>query len=411
MSGIRIKCSNTEGHGEQTLCDVIRNSCNDAIMQIGQKLGVDRFCKYMKLFGFGSRTGLDLSGEAAGIIGDAETMGQVDLATASFGQGFTCTMVQEAAALASVINGGSYYRPHVVQNILDSGGNVKKTFDRILMKQILSDDVSDMLRQYMKESVESGTSRYAKVDGYSMGGKTGTAQKIPRGNGKYIVSWIGFVPAANPKAVIYCIVDEPNVLDQADNRFPQWISRDILRQMLPYLGIYPDEPSDPADEYLYMDFDNPTGKKVITSAYEVTQGDDEGETAEGAEAAGTEGQTDEEAEPESYIADIDEDGNLLNADGHFIDGEGYLINDDLEYVDENDNVIDAQYRIRAGEKSKAPGSSGAANLPAARVSPNADTVADTNVPEPQGNENEANTAGGNTLQTYGYTNEEAGFEE
>ena len=120
---------------------------------------------------------------------------------------------------------------------------------------------------------------------------------------------------------------------------------------------------------------------------------------------------DEEAEPESYIADIDEDGNLLNADGHFIDGEGYLINDDLEYVDENDNVIDAQYRIRAGEKSKAPGSSGAANLPAARVSPNADTVADTNVPEPQGNENEANTAGGNTLQTYGYTNEEAGFEE
>ena len=411
VSGIRIKCSNTEGHGEQTLCDVIRNSCNDAIMQIGQKLGVDRFCKYMKLFGFGSRTGLDLSGEAAGIIGNAETMGQVDLATSSFGQGFTCTMVQEASALSSVINGGSYYRPHVVQNILDSGGNVKKAFDRILMKQILSDDVSDMLRQYMKESVESGTSRYAKVDGYSMGGKTGTAQKIPRGNGKYIVSWIGFVPAANPQAVIYCIVDEPNVLDQADNRFPQWISRDILRQMLPYLGIYPDEPSDPTDEYLYMDFDNPTGKKVITSAYEVTQEDDEGETTEAAEDAGTEGQTDGEAEPESYIADIDEDGNLLNADGHFIDGEGYLINDDLEYVDENDNVIDAQYRIRAGEKSKAPGSSGAANLPAARVSPNADTVADTNVPEPQENENEADTAGGNTLQTYGYTNEEAGFEE
>jgi stage V sporulation protein D (sporulation-specific penicillin-binding protein) len=268
-----------------------------------------------------------------------------------------------------------------------------------------------MLRQYMKQSVENGTSRYAKVDGYSMGGKTGTAQKIPRGNGKYIVSWIGFVPAENPQVEIYCIVDEPNVLDQADNRFPQWIARDILRQMLPYLGIYPDEPSNPQNEYLAMDFDNPTGTKVITSAYEVTLGDDEGETVERAEDAGTDGETDGEAEPESYIADIDEDGNLLNADGHFIDGEGYLINDDLEYVDENDNVIDAQYRIRAGEKSKAPGSSGAANLPAARVSPNADTVADTNVPEPQGNENEADTAGGNTLQTYGYTNEEAGFED
>ena len=267
------------------------------------------------------------------------------------------------------------------------------------MEEVLSPDVSEALRTYMKASVDDGTSVYAKVDGYSMGGKTGTAQKIPRGNGKYIVSWVGFVPFDDPQVVIYCIIDEPNVADQADNRFPQWVARDILREILPYLGIYPDEAPDSTNEYLSMDFNNPTGDRVITSAMELDE-----------EAGDLEGtvQEEEDEEPKSYIASIDEDGNLLNADGHFIDAEGYLINDDLLYVDENDNVVDEAFKIRAGEKSRAP-KAGAEENEEDLGTPTADTVADTNVPEVQGTENAADTAGGNTLETDGYTNEEAGL--
>ena len=399
VSGVHIKCSNNEGHGEETLLDVIRNSCNDGLMQIGAKLGVGEFSRYQKMFGFGSRTGIDVSGEAAGIIGEADTMGQVDLATASFGQGFTCTMIQEAAAISAVVNGGNYYRPHFMGSIESGSGKAGRSFDRVLMEEVLSPDVSEALRTFMKASVDDGTSVYAKVDGYSMGGKTGTAQKIPRGNGKYIVSWVGFVPFDDPQVVIYCIIDEPNVADQADNRFPQWVARDILREILPYLGIYPDEAPDSTNEYLSMDFNNPTGDRVITSAMELDEeaGDLEG-TAQG----------EEDEEPKSYIASIDDDGNLLNADGHFIDAEGYLINDDLLYVDENDNVVDEAFKIRAGEKSRAP-KAGAEENEEDLGTPTADTVADTNVPEVQGTENAADTAGGNTLETDGYTNEEAGL--
>ena len=404
VSGVRIKCSNTEGHGEESLLDVVKNSCNDGLMQIGSLLGVGEFCKYQKMFGFGMRTGIDLSGEAAGIVAAADTMGQVDLATASFGQGFTCTMIQEIAAVSSIVNGGYYYRPHIVKNVLDVNGTAIRSTDSVMMKQVLSSDVSAMLREYMKASVDAGTSQYAKVDGYSMGGKTGTAQKIPRGNGKYLVSFIGFVPYENPQLVIYCIVDEPNVADQADNRYPQWIARDILRQVLPYMNIFPDEAPSSGNEYLTLDFNNPTGEQVITSIAQLS----ENKTAETEE-----GQTENAGEEEetSYIASIDEDGNLLNADGHFIDAEGYLINDDLEYVDENDHVVDAEYRIRAGETSNAPSgdTAGAEETERWYGTPNADTVADTNVPEVQGIENAADTAGGNTAETDGYTNEEAGL--
>ncbi len=399
VSGVHIKCSNNEGHGEETLLDVIRNSCNDGLMQIGAKLGVGEFSRYQKMFGFGSRTGIDVSGEAAGIIGEADTMGQVDLATASFGQGFTCTMIQEAAAISAVVNGGNYYRPHFMGSIESGSGKAGRSFDRVLMEEVLSPDVSEALRSFMKASVDDGTSVYAKVDGYSMGGKTGTAQKIPRGNGKYIVSWVGFVPFDDPQVVIYCIIDEPNVADQADNRFPQWVARDILREILPYLGIYPDEAPDSTNEYLSMDFNNPTGDRVITSAMELDE--------EAGDLEGT-AQEEEDEEPKSYIASIDEDGNLLNADGHFIDAEGYLINDDLLYVDENDNVVDEAFKIRAGEKSRAP-KAGAEENEEDLGTPTADTVADTNVPEVQGTENAADTAGGNTLETDGYTNEEAGL--
>lgn len=300
VDGVRIRCSKTDGHGRETLSDAISNSCNDVLMQVGAKLGIDRFSSYQKMFGFGERTGIDLSGEATGIIGDADTMGDVDLATASFGQGFTCTMIQEASAVASVINGGNYYRPHVVSRITNESGATVRSFDKVLMKQTVSKDVSDLLRSYMKASVDKGTSMYSKVDGYSSGGKTGTAQKIPRGNGKYLVSWIGFAPYRNPKVLIYVVVDEPNVKNEDDNRYPQWIARDILSEVLPYLNVAKDEKHDANNWHLRLDLTNPDGQAVADTTTDTNvpevQGTEKASDTKGGNTAETDGYTNEEAQ-------------------------------------------------------------------------------------------------------------------
>ena len=241
VAGTRIKCSDVQGHGQETLSDVIMNSCNDGMMQIVEKMGSDEFCKYQQLFGFGSKTGIDLSGEASGVLYSSSALGEVELATSSFGQGFNCTMIQEAAAFASVINGGYYYKPHIVNKIIGSDGTTVKTYDAELEKQTISNSVSSTLRSYLKASVDSGTSIYSKVDGYTSGGKTGTAQKLPRGNGKYLVSFIGFWPVDDPQVVCYVVVDEPNIADQANSAYPQVIAREIMTEVLPYLNIFPDE--------------------------------------------------------------------------------------------------------------------------------------------------------------------------
>lgn len=241
VAGTRIKCSDVQGHGQETLSDVIMNSCNDGMMQIVEKMGSDEFCKYQQLFGFGSKTGIDLSGEASGVLYSSSALGDVELATSSFGQGFNCTMIQEAAAFASVINGGYYYKPHIVNKIIGSDGTTVKTYEAELEKQTISNSVSSTLRSYLKASVDSGTSIYSKVDGYTSGGKTGTAQKLPRGNGKYLVSFIGFWPVDDPQVVCYVVVDEPNIADQANSAYPQVIAREIMTEVLPYLNIFPDE--------------------------------------------------------------------------------------------------------------------------------------------------------------------------
>ena len=182
-------------------------------MQIGALLGPEEFLKYQKIFNFGATTGIDLPGEATGILHTEESLssGSTELASASFGQGYTCTMIQEIAAICSVINGGYYYQPHVVSKILNEDGDVIKDVQPVVTKQTVSSDVSALIRQYMGTVMESdGTGAAAKVDGYSMGGKTGTAQKYPREEKKYLVSFIGFAPLDDPQVVVYVVVDEPN---------------------------------------------------------------------------------------------------------------------------------------------------------------------------------------------------------
>lgn len=241
VSGEEIKCSNNDGHGATTLSDVIKYSCNDGMMQMAEVMGVQDFIKYQKLNNFGSRTGIDLSGEAGGILYTEDSMGTVELATSSFGQGFTCTMIQEISAMAATINGGYYYKPHLVRKVLDANGTTVQNMEPVLLKQTVSSEVSAMIRSYMQASVEGGTSKYSKVEGYSSGGKTGTAQKIPRGNGKYLVSFIGFAPADEPEVLIYVVVDEPNTDTQDNSRYPQEIAKNIMTEVLPYLNVFQDE--------------------------------------------------------------------------------------------------------------------------------------------------------------------------
>lgn len=241
----RIRCSIYPGaHGNETLSDLIKNSCNDGLMQVAEAMGPDIFLKYQKIFNFGSTTGIDLPGESAGIIHTVDELGtrSTELATSSFGQGYTCTMMQEVAAICSVINGGYYYQPHVINKILDESGNVTRSVEPIVMKQTVSSDVSSLIRSYMGTVMEKGGTGYAaRVDGYSMGGKTGTAQKIPRADKKYLVSFIGFAPLDDPQVVIYVVVDEPNADYQADSKYAQYISKQVMTEILPYLNIFPDQ--------------------------------------------------------------------------------------------------------------------------------------------------------------------------
>ena len=236
-----IHCSKRTGHGELTLTQSLMFSCNDALMQIAAKEGRDIFYRYENDFGLGKKTGIDLPGEATGQIFAKDKLNPVELATSSFGQAFNVTMVQMASAFSSLVNGGSYYQPHVIKEIInDSGATVKKN-DGVVVRQTVSEQTSNFIQQALYKTVEEGTAHGAKVEGYAIGGKTGTAEKYPRGQGTYLVSFIGCVPAINPDVVIYVTIDEPqNVVKQADSSIATVFAGKILKEILPALNIYPE---------------------------------------------------------------------------------------------------------------------------------------------------------------------------
>ena len=189
------------------------------------------------------KTNIDLPGEARtdSLIYHADNMDPTALATNAFGQNFNVTMIQMVSAYNSILNGGTYYQPHVVKKILDDKGNTVKTIEPTIVRETISKETSDLLKDYMYATVSKGTAKYAKVEGYSMGGKTGTAEMLPRHNGQYLVSYIGFAPVEEPQVLIYVVVKRPNVADQADSKYAQTIAKNILSQILPYMNIYPDE--------------------------------------------------------------------------------------------------------------------------------------------------------------------------
>lgn len=238
-----IKCSKNDGHGVETVEKALMDSCNDALMQMSYDIGAKNFLAYQNIFNFGLKTGIDLPGEpqTASLIHTVDKITDVDLATNVFGQNYNCTMIQMVSAFSSLINGGYYYQPHLVSKILDASGNTISSIEPTLLKQTVSSETSKILKEYLYNTVTSGTGGVAKVDGYSMGGKTGTAEKQPREDKNYLVSFIGFAPYDDPELVIYTIVDTPNSSSQPHSNYAQMITREILREVFPYMNIYPDE--------------------------------------------------------------------------------------------------------------------------------------------------------------------------
>ena len=236
--GKHIACAHV--HHDITLGGAIIYSCNDALMQIAEREGKTLFRDYITHFGIGQKTGIDLPGEEAGQILSLEDLGESGLATSSFGQSTSITMIQMAAAFCSIINGGNYYQPHVVKKIVNDSGATVKEIDKILVRKTISEQTSQLLLSYLYQTVEVGTAQGAKVEGYTIGGKTGTAEKPPRGTDARVVSFIGCSPAVDPEMMLYVVIDEPQNVVKQTATLATVLAGEIFNEILPVLGIYPD---------------------------------------------------------------------------------------------------------------------------------------------------------------------------
>ena len=238
----KIKCHQTFGDGYLTIAEGIERSCNVVLMNVAFKLGKDRYIDFQHLFGFGLKTNIDLAGESrtASLVYNKDNIRQTELATCSFGQGFNASMIQMITGFCSLINGGYYYEPHVVSRIMTADGATVENITPRVLKQTVSQSTSDTIREYcnMVVSGEKGTGKTARPAGYMIGGKTGTAETLPRGNHEYVVSFLGYAPIDDPEIAIYVVVDRPNTEQQDDAKFATRIVRKILTEVLPYLNIF-----------------------------------------------------------------------------------------------------------------------------------------------------------------------------
>ncbi|MBR6329281.1 MAG: cell division protein FtsI [Lachnospiraceae bacterium] len=294
-----IHCHNRLGDGTLTVSQGIQKSCNVVLMNVAFALGKDRWLKYNRAFNFGLKTNIDLSGEVnASSLVFNEKMGQTDLAVGSFGQGFNVTMIQMASAYCSLINGGYYYQPHVVSKIMNAEGATVEDIEPRVLKQTISNSTSSKIREMMKSVVMEGTEGTgwsARPAGYTMGGKTGTAEKIPRDKRNYVVSFCGYVPADDPKVLSYVVIDQPNVIAQDNARLATTLTMDIMTEVLPYMNIFMTEELTDDEraelEEMQMDFS--------LDAETVKEQSDEAEGAEGAEGEAAEGEGAAEGESNS----------------------------------------------------------------------------------------------------------------
>ena len=234
----RIRCAKTTGHGTQTFVQGVQNSCNPVFMTLAARLGADRFYQYLKLFQFDQKTGIDVPGEAIGIMHKLENVGPVELATMGFGQSIAITPMQLMRAASAAVNGGNLITPHFGVNILDSEGTVLKKLEFETEEGVISEDVSATMREVLGTVVSEGGGRKAYIPGYQIGGKTATSQKLPRSSKKYISSFLGFAPVSDPQVMALLLVDEPEGIYYGGTVCAP-IVREYFENILPYLGIEP----------------------------------------------------------------------------------------------------------------------------------------------------------------------------
>lgn len=238
---IKIKCSNKKGHGDISVAQSIMLSCNDALMQIAAKEGAAVFHAYQEDYCIGAKTGIDLPGEATGKIYTENELRATELATSSFGQGFTTTMIQMASSFCALINGGTYYEPHVVKRIENAQGATTEKFDSVVVNKTTSEKTSEFLKESLYLTVSEGTGKKANLDGYVIGGKTGTSQKHPLEEEKYVLSFLGFVESEEKCYIIYVVIDEcldPELASLSATAMD--VFKDIAERSLPYLKVYPE---------------------------------------------------------------------------------------------------------------------------------------------------------------------------
>lgn len=266
VEGATLHCWKHGGHGLQTYLEVVENSCNTGFVNLGLKLGKEKLFSYIKNFGFGSKTGIELSGESSGILFDVDAIGDLELATTAFGQGVAVTALQQVTAVSAAINGGILYEPYIVESLNDPETNqVVESHQEKIVRKVISEDTSNKVKYALESVVARGTGHNAYIPNYRVGGKTGTAQKAENGHyltGNYITSFIGFMPANNPKVVVYIAVDNAKGVSQYGGTVAAPIAKNFLLSAIPILKIEPQQ-DEIEKEYIYLD-------KTYTTVPDVT---------------------------------------------------------------------------------------------------------------------------------------------
>ncbi|AKN55002.1 Cell division protein FtsI [Heyndrickxia coagulans] len=243
VGGSTLHCWKRGGHGSETFLEVVQNSCNPGFVELGERLGKNTLFKYIRNFGFGTKTGVDLSGEASGILFNLDRVGPVELATTAFGQGVSVTPIQQVAAVSAAVNGGILYKPYIAKELVDpKTGETVMRKNPVAKRRVISENTSKQIRHALETVVTQGSGKNAYVDGYPVGGKTGTAQKAKNGRyleNNYVLSFIGFAPANDPKIVVYLAVDNPKNTIQFGGQVAAPIAGTIIGDSLRAMGVKP----------------------------------------------------------------------------------------------------------------------------------------------------------------------------
>lgn len=277
VENARIKCWKHGGHGNQTFLEVVENSCNPGFVVLGQRIGKETLFDYIKKFGFGSKTGVDLNGEGSGILFNLDKVGPVELATTAFGQGVSVTPIQQITAVSAAINGGTLYKPYIVKSLNEPETNtIIQENKPTVVRKVITEETSKKVRMALESVVSNGTGGNAFIEGYRVGGKTGTAQKVKDGRymvGNYIVSFMGFLPADDPQIVVYIAIDNAKGITQYGGTVAAPIARNVLLDAIGALGIEKrtgaSEKEYKYGEKKYVQVPNVTGKTVKDAMMEL----------------------------------------------------------------------------------------------------------------------------------------------